>query len=54
MLFVLIFSIDWYLNSPHWTFISLDMLHKRVLCHVLIWIDWSNFKTFFAFWVNRP
>ncbi len=29
--FVWIFSIDWYLNWPHWTFISWDMLHERIL-----------------------
>ncbi len=37
-LFLWIFSIDWYLNWPHWTFISWDMVHERVLCgdHIII------------------
>ncbi len=58
--FVWIFSIDWYLNWPHWALISWDMVHWQVLGGVYvrglnrkILLFWFS-KPFLVFWVNRP
>ncbi len=54
------FSIDWYLNWPHWTFISWDMVHWHVLGGLgARRIRGSKNQVsilllFFTLWVNRP
>ncbi len=53
---VWIFSIDWYLNWPHWTFLSWDVVHWHELGGVHMRGGWKKFFFkifFFAFWVNR-
>ncbi len=50
--FVWMFSIDWYLNWPHSTFISWNMVHKRVLGGVHMGGNFfliAMFKTKFCF-----
>ncbi len=55
MFFVWIFSIDWYLNWPHWTFIYWDRALCLVLGGIFIWGKKEYFekKIFFLDYQNK-
>ncbi len=53
MFFVWIFSIDWYLNWPHWTFLSWDMVRWRIQGGVHMGDENFFFSNFFSCFLGK-